>query len=127
MHIHEVSCQLCYPPDHLVDELQQDSITDYWEIDQSILGSTYMLDTRIDYQPIIGILTQPVSASKRDRFNYEDYILEVNDRFVKWAGSRTVAIPYNIHPEELIPLLGQINGVLFTGGGLDLIDPETNE
>jgi len=81
----------------------------------------------VDYQPIIGILTQPVSESKKGCFNYHDYILEVNDRFIKWAGSRTVAIPYNIPKEELYTLLTQINGVLFTGGGLDLIDPETKE
>lgn len=47
--------------------------------------------------------------------------MEVNDNFVKWAGSRTVAIPYDIAEEELRALLPQINGVLLTGGALDLI------
>jgi len=46
-----------------------------------------------------------VSASKRAAFDYNDYILEVNDRFVKWGGSRTVAIPYDIPEEELLTLL----------------------
>ena len=55
-------------------------------------------------------------------FNYDDYILEVNDNFVKWGGSRTVAIPFNIENDDLLNLLPQINGVLFTGGALELID-----
>jgi hypothetical protein len=38
-----------------------------------------------------------------------------------------VAIPYNIPEEQLMKLLPQINGVLFTGGALDLIDRETGE
>ena len=38
-----------------------------------------------------------------------------------------MAIPYNIPEEQLMNLLPQINGVLFTGGSLDLIDRETGE
>lgn len=60
-------------------------------------------------------------------FNYTDYILEVNDNFIRWAGSRTVAIPYNITQRELNQLLPQINGVLFTGGSLTLWDEENKE
>lgn len=68
-----------------------------------------------------------MAGSKKDKFNYRDYILEVNDNFVKWAGSRTVSIPFDISEDDLIKLLSQINGVLFTGGGLDLIDPKTGK
>ena len=46
---------------------------------------------------------------------------------MRWAGSRTVAIPYDIEDAELADLLKQINGVLFTGGGLKLIDTETGQ
>jgi gamma-glutamyl-gamma-aminobutyrate hydrolase PuuD len=77
---------------------------------------------RENYQPIIGILTQPVVDFKKDQFNYRDYILEINDNFIKWAGSRTVAIPYDISEENLLRLLPQINGILFTGGALELIN-----
>lgn len=80
-----------------------------------------------DFEPVIGILTQPVSLEKRDEFPYTDYILEVNDNFIRWPGSRTVAIPFNISEAELNELLPQINGVLFTGGALDLINTETGE
>ena len=38
-----------------------------------------------------------------------------------------MAIPYNMPEEQLMKLLPQINGVLFTGGALDLIDRETGE
>lgn len=75
-----------------------------------------------EFVPIIGILTQPVSNTKKPHFNFTDYILEVNDNFVKWAGSKTVAIPYDISEADLQDVLGQINGILFTGGALTLID-----
>lgn len=63
-----------------------------------------------------------MAREKKDQFNNTDYVLEVNDNFVKWAGSRTIAIPYDIAEEDLQALLPQINGVLFTGGALELID-----
>jgi gamma-glutamyl-gamma-aminobutyrate hydrolase PuuD len=72
-------------------------------------------------------LTQPVGPEKKSSFNYTTYILEANDNFIKWPGSRTVAIPYDLQEEELMKLLPQINGVLFTGGALTLIDPVTHE
>lgn len=77
--------------------------------------------------PTIGIITQPVSASKKDVFDFHDYILEVNDNFVKWAGSKTIAIPFDIHEDDLLEILGQINGVLLTGGALTLIDKHGNQ
>lgn len=45
---------------------------------------------------------------------------------MKWAGSKTVAIPYDISAEQLSEVLDQINGVLFTGGALKLIDDDGN-
>ena len=77
--------------------------------------------------PIIGILTQPVSENKKDAFDHHEYILEVNDKFIKWAGTRTVAIPFDVSEKELYFILSQINGVLFTGGALDLIDAESGK
>jgi len=69
-------------------------------------------------------MTQPVSESKRAGFDADSYILEVNDNFIRWSGSRTVAIPYDIPQKELLELLPQINGVLLTGGALELVTPE---
>lgn len=85
------------PPQELLEELEEDDIVDRWEADK---------EEEADYVPVIGILTQPVSDSKKEGgFNYTDYILEVNDNFVKWAGSRTVAIPYDIAEKDLQVLL----------------------
>lgn len=39
---------------------------------------------------------------------------------MRWGGSRTVAIPYDAEDSELYSILGQINGVLFTGGSIEL-------
>ena len=51
-------------------------------------------------------------------------MLEINDNFIRWAGSRTVAIPFDISQKDLLELLPQINGVLFTGGALELVTKE---
>ena len=72
-------------------------------------------------------MTQPVSKDKQATFHGDEYILEINDNFIKWGGSKTVAIPYNISQPELYELLSQINGVLFTGGGLNLSDPASGQ
>ena len=47
--------------------------------------------------------------------------------FIHYAGSWAVPILYDISDDDLYTLLDQINGVLFTGGGTDLIDMETGE
>jgi len=76
---------------------------------------------------VIGILTQPTHLHKKEIFNYDSYVLEVNEKFIKWAGSKTISIPFDISDNDLEALLPQINGVLFTGGALNLIDPVTHE
>lgn len=40
--------------------------------------------------------------------------------FIKMAGGDVVAIPYNGTEEHLRMLFNSVNGILFTGGGLDL-------
>lgn len=47
--------------------------------------------------------------------------------FMQAGGSRTVMIPYNIPEARLKELLPEINGVLLTGGVLDLKNNETGE
>ena len=74
-----------------------------------------------DYRPRIGILTQPVSDKKKSAFDFDSYILEINYNFIRWGGSIPVPVPYDISDEDLTRLLPQLNGVLFTGGALDLI------
>jgi gamma-glutamyl-gamma-aminobutyrate hydrolase PuuD len=60
-------------------------------------------------------------------FPYDQYILEVNKIFVQQGGSIVVPIYYNIQDEHLNELLDNIDGVLFTGGGLELVNPVTGE
>lgn len=80
------------------------------------------------YKPIIGILTQPISEKKRKSGVIEkQYILQMNDDFIKWGGSRSIAIPYDISKEDLKILLPQINGAFFTGGSVDLVDKKTKK
>jgi len=43
------------------------------------------------------------------------------------GGSRTVMIPYNIPEADLMELLPEINGVLLTGGVIDLKDKKTGK
>lgn len=97
------SHQFDSPPDWMINELSHDLIQ--------------------SDQPRIGILTQPTRASNL-AFDADQYILEINYDFVRWAGSVPVVIPYDIDEHDLAQLLPQINGVLFTGGGLDLIDKD---
>ena len=114
------------PPHSMQAELEQDAVRDKWERDLDCHHSD-SCSKDFDYQPVIGILTQPVSEVKKGNFPFNDYILEVNDNFIRWAGSRTIAIPFDIPEDELLKILPQINGVLFTGGALNLIDPKTHE
>lgn len=104
------------------DEIRNDSIRDVWEVREDCYFNKTLCKDKSDRQPVIGILTQPVSDGKKHMFNHSEYILEVNDNFVRWGGSKTVAIPYNISEADLFRLLPQINGVLFTGGGLELVN-----
>ncbi len=77
-------------------------------------------------QPLIGILTQPASEQIRKTFNYDEYVLSINYKFIAMSGARPVFISYlsddAADERRLYEILDQINGVLFTGGNLTLID-----
>ena len=46
-------------------------------------------------QPLIAILTQPVADDKRKAgFDFDEYILEVNYKFVSFSGAKPVYINY---------------------------------
>lgn len=102
------------PLDKVAKLLEKDKIVDPWEATK---------DKRADYIPVIGILTQPVGESmKKGGAKGKDYILTVNDNFIKWPGSKTIAIPFDISPSDLEIVLNQINGAYFTGGSLALAE-----
>ena len=76
--------------------------------------------------PLIAILTQPASEHQRKSFNYDEYVLAINYKFISLSGARPVYISYlSDEPADenrLYEILEQVNGVLFTGGNLTLID-----
>jgi gamma-glutamyl hydrolase len=66
--------------------------------------------------PIVGILSQPNVHSWANQCN--EY---VQTTYVDWfasTGVRAVPVHYDLAPDALAALLGRLNGVLFTGGGL---------
>jgi len=102
-----------------------------------VLVLTFVLIVFADTQaPIIGILGVPTSEGCVTQVELTRLLplLERDGRpadgsscftsyYVKWiegAGGRVVPIPYDSTEEELSSLYSQLNGILFTGGGLDL-------
>ena len=82
-----------------------------------LLTQTFCLNDR----PVIGILTLPLY----DQNNFGENTTFIHAQYVKFleqAGAMVVPIHYNSPPEEIEYILEHINGVLFTGGGLDFID-----
>ena len=71
-------------------------------------------------QPIIGILTMP-----NDSYSRTHGFSQFPASYVKWlesGGVRVVPIPFDAPLSTTKQLLSQINGALFTGGGVDFFD-----
>jgi gamma-glutamyl hydrolase len=65
-------------------------------------------------RPIIGILAIP-STESSNSFIHASYV-----EWLEQGGARVVPIPHDTPPLEIDEILQSINGVLFTGGALDL-------
>lgn len=65
-------------------------------------------------RPIVGILAIP-STESRNSFMHASYV-----EWLQQGGARVVPIPHDTPVDELDRILNSINGVLFTGGALDL-------
>ena len=97
-----------------------------------MLVETYAkYNSRLDFDepfqqsnPVIGILTMETSRPT-DAFGHEHFIWEGNVNVIHYAGSWAVPIRYDLEDEDLDVLLASINGVLFTGGGMPLVDHDT--
>jgi hypothetical protein len=76
--------------------------------------------------PLIAILTQPTTENIRKTFDFDEYVLAINHKFIAMSGARPVYISYlsddEAHERRLYQILEQVNGVLFTGGNLTLIN-----
>ena len=78
--------------------------------------------------PMVGILTMPTNpAWKSDSFQWDHYSWEHNVNYIHYGGTYASIVKFDLEDEELYHILDGLNGVYFTGGPLDLIDPETLE
>lgn len=71
----------------------------------------------LNFRPIIGIVDQPVDDDLK-QFGSRQFSAD----YVKWleaAGARVVPINYLASKNDLIKIMDSINGVLFTGGGIE--------
>lgn len=74
----------------------------------------------VNNRPIIGILSQRIHPDERYPANATSYISAAYVKYLESAGARVVPILINTTEDELIKLLGNINGVLFPGGAVNL-------
>jgi hypothetical protein len=66
-------------------------------------------------------MTQPKSQRNIKDYPTDQYILEINREFIESSGMvRAMPIHYDTPAEVLEGILDKIDGVHFTGGGLDL-------
>ncbi|XP_059662747.1 gamma-glutamyl hydrolase 2-like isoform X2 [Cornus florida] len=82
------------------------------------LPSCPLPDPKLNFRPVIGILTHPGDGAS-GRLNNDtnaSYIAASYVKFVESAGARVIPLIYNEPPEILYNKLNLVNGVLFTGG-----------
>src|SRR5689334_9777236 len=88
----------------------------------------FLLIAKISYsqttpnRPVIGIMTIPSEYSDSDYpAEYWSYFAASYVKFLESGGAQVIPIPYDLPQENITYLLGQVNGVLFTGGDADLV------
>lgn len=82
-------------------------------------------DYDLNPQPIIGILSQPLSSDLADdpRFEGTDsYMMAAYVKFMEAAGARVIPLIWNEPKEVTMDKLSKINGVLFPGGDGDYLE-----
>ncbi|CAI2372243.1 unnamed protein product [Moneuplotes crassus] len=108
----------------------------------AVIGIGGCFEKDFNNAPVIGVLTLPMRVGDieedgkytpfdpetMDEEEHSHYILYYSvSMYLELAGARVVPIFHDASEEELIPLLNKLNGVLFSGGDLDLVDRETEE
>lgn len=71
-------------------------------------------------RPIIGIIAQSTDGESFETFG-RSYIAASYVKYLESSGARVVPIMNDLTKEEIEKLFNSINGVLFPGGGVDLI------
>lgn len=69
--------------------------------------------------PIIGIYAMPSHSSSYATKDYQ-YVLGANIEWIEMSGAQTLLIPFDESKEYYQNLTTKINGILFTGGDLDI-------
>ncbi|KAI3769361.1 hypothetical protein L6452_00462 [Arctium lappa] len=98
-----------------------DSESTFFLPSDSVAGLTSTcpaLNPRLNYRPVIGILSHPGDGASGQLSNATDasYIAASYVKFVESAGARVIPLIYNEPLEVLQSKLNLVNGVLFTGG-----------
>lgn len=78
-----------------------------------------LTDHKVNQRPIIGILDQP-TGSTLSKFG-KNYIAASYVKYFESAGARVVPVFHNSSQSELDDIFNSINGLLFPGGGADLV------
>lgn len=80
----------------------------------------------INERPIVGIPTMTITdkllLKKVPKMKDREYIAASYVKFIEMAGGRTVPIPTNINDTVLQHVFKSINGVVFPGGEINLVD-----
>lgn len=76
------------------------------------------MKTTLNLTPVIGVLTVPVSKTKRTS-TYASYIPHSYMKWLEMAGCRTAPIIFTWDSERIAEVLSQVNGVFFPGGDVD--------
>ena len=72
-------------------------------------------------------MTQPLDEGDKHQPSNMTMITSTYIKYLESAGARVVPIHYNHTYEHIDDLMSKINGILFTGGDLNLVDPKTGE
>jgi gamma-glutamyl hydrolase len=80
-----------------------------------LLGSLSLLSAVTADTPVFGVLTQPVHDGSNETMIAASYI-----KWLEAGGARSLPIPYDASEELVEEIFGQIDGILFPGGGSDL-------
>lgn len=88
-----------------------------------IISTTCAFEGQSDYIPIIGILSLPNSECGSKEADVTSCFSSFYTKWLESAGARVAVIPYNLEKVELRVLLESLNGVLFTGGDIDMYKP----
>ena len=77
--------------------------------------------------PVIGILTQEVPSKIPGQPENITYVPSNYVKLVESLGAVAIPIHYTYSFDQIEQLMGKINGILFTGGDLNLTHPVTGE